>query len=73
MKISKAAVSKSLAIAGLVISSSTFAQTGNSEQPPESSIKQCVAEIGEQANYNNASRVRHVVDFKDRRASGHNF
>ena len=73
MKTSKAAVSISLAIAGLIISSSAFAQTGNLEQPPESSIKQCVAEIGEQANYNKASRVRHVVDFKERRVSGHKF
>ena len=73
MKTGKAAVSTSLAIAGLIISSSAFAQTGNLEQPPESSIKQCVAEIGEKANYNNASRVRHIVDFKERRVSGHNF
>jgi hypothetical protein len=64
MKISKAAVSISLAIAGLVVSSSAFALPGLSGQAPESSVKQCVAEIGEQANYDNAGRVRHVVDSK---------
>ena len=73
MKIHRAAVSTSLAIAGLVITSSAFALPENSEQPPESSIQQCVAEIGEHANYNSASRVRHVVDFKERRFSGHKF
>ena len=71
MKISKAAVSISLAIAGLVASSSAFALPIIPEQVPESSVKQCVALIGEQANYDNAGRVRHVVDSKERRVSGH--
>ncbi len=71
MKITKAAVTTSLAVAGLVVSSSAFALPGFSEQAPQSSIQQCVAEIGEQANYENAGRVRHVVDSKERRVSGH--
>ena len=72
MKISKAAVSISLAIAGLIVSSSAFALPGLSGQAPESSIKQCVAEIGEHANYDNAVRVRHVVDSEHRRGGrGH--
>jgi hypothetical protein len=73
VKAQKTAVSTSLAIAGLIFSSSAFAQPGDSEQPPESSIQQCVAQIGEQANYDDAARVRHVVDFKQRRVSGHKF
>jgi hypothetical protein len=73
VKTRNAAISTTLAIVGLVISSSAFAQPGVSEQPPESSVKQCVAEIGEQANYVDASRVRHVVEFKERRNSGHSF
>jgi hypothetical protein len=73
MKTRKAAISTSLAIAGLVISSGAIAQLADLEAPTESSIKQCVAEIGEQANYIDASRVRHVVDFKERRYSGHSF
>ena len=71
MKISKYAVSTSLAIAGLVISGSAFALPGFSEQAPESSIKLCVAQIGEQANYADAGRVLHEVDSKERRVSGH--
>jgi len=71
MKISKAAVSTTLAIAGLVASSSAFALPGFSEQAPQSSVQQCVAEIGEQANYDNAGLVRHLVDSKERRVSGH--
>jgi hypothetical protein len=71
MKISKAAASTSLAIVGLVVSSSAFALPGFSEQAPRSSIQQCVAEIGDQANYANAGRVRHLVDSKERRISGH--
>jgi hypothetical protein len=71
MKISKVAVSTTLAIAGLVVSSSAFALPGFSEQAPESSVKQCIAEIGEQANYDNAGRVRHLVESKERRVSGH--
>jgi len=71
MKVSKAAVSTSLAIAGLVVSSSAFALPGFSEQAPESSVQQCVTQIGEQANYDNAGRVRHVVESKERRVSGH--
>lgn len=72
MKISTAAISISLAIAGFVFSPSAFALPGLSAQAPESSVLQCVAEIGEQANYDNASRVRHVVESKHRRGGrGH--
>lgn len=71
MKISKFAVSASLALAGLVFSSSTFAMPGFSEEAPMSSVKLCVAQIGEQANYEGAGRVRHEVDSKERRVSGH--
>jgi hypothetical protein len=71
MKISKYAVSTSLAIAGLVISSNAAALPGFSEQAPASSVQICVAQIGEQANYEDAGRVRHEVDSKERRVSGH--
>ena len=71
MKINHYAVATSLAIAGFVMSSSAFALPGFSEQAPSSSVQQCVAQIGEQANYENAGRVRHEVDSKERRVSGH--
>jgi len=71
VKISKATVSTSLAIAGLVVSSSAFALPLASEPAPESTVKQCVAEVAEKANYDDAGRVRHVIDSKERRHSGH--
>ncbi len=71
MKISKNAVSVTLAVAGLALSGGAFAMPGFSEQAPESSIRMCVAQIGEQANYEGAGRVRHDVDSKERRSSGH--
>ena len=71
MRISKSAVSTSLAIAGLVVSSSALALPLASEQAPESTVKQCVAEVAEHANYEDAGRIRHVVDSKERRLSGH--
>ena len=71
MKISKHAVSTSLAVVALVVSGSAFALPGFSEQAPESSVKLCITQIGEQADYENAGRVRHEVDSKERRVSGH--
>ena len=71
MKISKYAVSTSLAIVGLVISSNAAALPGFYEQAPASSVQICVAQIGEQANYADAGRVRHEVDSKERRVNGH--
>jgi hypothetical protein len=71
MKIVNNAVSVSLAVAGLVVSSSALAVPGFSEQAPMSSVKICVAQIGEHANYDSAGRVRHDVDSKERRVSGH--
>lgn len=71
MKISKTAASTALAIAGLVISSNAAALPGFSEQAPASSVQVCVAQIGEQANYEDAGLVRHEVDSKERRISGH--
>jgi len=71
VKINKAAVSASLAIAGLVFTSNAFALPGLSKPAPESTIQICVAQIGEQANYQDAGRVVHKVETKERRVSGH--
>jgi len=71
MKISQYAVSTSLAIAGLVFSANAFAMPEFVEQVPMSSVEQCVVQIGEQANYENAGHVRHEVDFEERRVGGH--
>ena len=71
MKISKKAVSIALAVTGLAISGGAFAMPGLTGQAPTSSIELCVAQIGGEANYENATRVRHLVDSKQRRFSGH--
>ncbi|NQV86037.1 MAG: hypothetical protein HQ492_03070 [Woeseiaceae bacterium] len=69
MNITKAAVP--IALAGLVISASAIAMPGFSEQAPMSSVEQCVAEIGKQANYDRAARVINEVDSKERRVGGY--
>jgi len=69
MKMSKLAVV--LTAAGFTMSSNALALPGYSDQAPESSIKQCVAEIAVRANYEDAGRVRHVVNSKERPVSGH--
>jgi len=71
MKISKYAVSTSLAIVGLVFSANALAMPEFVEPAPMSSVEQCVVQIGEQANYENAGRVRHEVESEERRVGGH--
>lgn len=71
MKIGKHAVATSLAVAGLLFSGSASALPGFSKIAPESTVKLCVAQIGEQANYEGAGRVHHEVESKERRVSGH--
>ena len=71
MKISQYAVSTSLAIVGLVFSANAFAMPEFVEPVPMSSVEQCVVQIGEQANYENAGRVQHEVDSEKRRVGGH--
>jgi len=71
MKISKHVVTISLAAAGLFISASALALPGFSDDAPQSTIDVCVAQIADQANYENATRVRHEVESKQRRNSGH--
>lgn len=75
MKISKqtltTVLSTVLAVAGLAAASNASATLEFPIPAPMNSIKHCVAEIGEQANYENAVRVLHEVDFEERRVSGY--
>ena len=71
MKINRTAVSTTLAIAGLVISAGALASPDFPQPAPMSSVELCVAEIGKSANYDEAGRVRHEVDSKERRVGGH--
>ncbi len=71
MKISKHIVTTTLAAVGLFMSSSALAMPGFTTHASKSTIDVCVAQIAEQANYENASRVRHEVESRQRRISGH--
>jgi hypothetical protein len=71
MSTKKAAISTTLAITGLLISAGGYAMPELPQLAPMSSVELCVAEIGKQANYEDAVRVRHEVDSKERRVGGH--
>lgn len=71
MKISQCAACLAIALTGLAITSNASATPGFSEPAPNSSIRLCIARIADRANYNNAGRVLHEVDSKERRVSGH--
>ena len=74
MKFNKKAVATSLFVVAFTafgLASNADAYPGESEAAPNSSIQKCVAQIGEQADYSNAGRVRHVVESKQRRVGGH--
>lgn len=71
MNTKQAAISIILAIAGFTVSAGAFAMPEFPQEAPMSSVELCVAEIGKQANYADAVRVRHEVDSKERRVGGH--
>lgn len=71
MKSIKAAATVLLALVSLLGSANALALPGQSERAPDSSVNLCVAQIGDQANYEDAVRVHHQVDSKARRISGH--
>ena len=71
MIISKHVVTTTLAAVGLFVFSTALSLPGFSELAPRSTIDICVAKIAEQANYEDAGRVRHEVVSKPRRSSGH--
>ena len=45
----------------LLIFGGPAAATDNGKPPYDSEVKSCVAEVGEHANYNDATRVRHTI------------
>ncbi len=69
MKIFKSAVS--VAVAGLSISGNALAMPGFTQHAPYSSVEICIAKISDQADYQDAARVRHEVDSEERRIGGH--
>lgn len=64
------AVTISLAAMGVFLSTGSLAASPFDEAASERSIEQCVAQIGEQANYDDASGVRHEVATLKRQVVG---
>jgi hypothetical protein len=71
MKKQNTVVTSSLAVVGLFLSTGSIAASPFDEGPSDSSIKECVAQIADQANYDDAAGVRHEVATKERKVSGH--
>ena len=71
MNTQKRAVTFTLAAMGLFLSAGSMAASIFDEAPSDSSIEQCVAQVGNQANYDHASYVRHDVATTKRRSVGH--
>lgn len=69
MKISKAAVSISLA--SLFVANVALAMPGFSQDAPESSVDTCLAEVSANADYENGGKVFHNIVTEERRVSGH--
>lgn len=69
MKMFKSAVT--VAVAGLIVSGNAIAMPGFTQQAPFSSVEICIAQISDQADYQDAARVRHAVDSEQRRIGGH--
>lgn len=64
-------VASTLAVVGLFFSSGSMAASVFDDGASDVSIELCVAQVAEQANYDDASRVRHEVGTTTRRSVGH--
>ena len=60
-----------LAALGLLFSTGVQADFLTPKEAPQSAIDFCVTQIAAHANYNDATRVRHNVETRQRRAVGH--
>lgn len=71
MKDQKNVLMTAVAIMALSFSANSTASDQSPEIAPQSTIKICVAEISDFADYTAATYVRHEVDSQKRRAIGH--
>lgn len=69
MKVSKTAVS--ITLVGLFVANAAFALPVVTKDAPRSSVDTCIAEVSENANYENGSTVYHDVETEERRVPGH--
>jgi len=60
-----------LAALGLLFSTGVQADFLTPNEAPQSVIDYCVTQIGDHADYSEATRVRHEVETRQRRAVGH--
>ncbi len=60
-----------LILAGLLAANVAAAAPGDPEAAPQSSVATCVAAVAENADYADASIVKHNVETEERRVSGH--
>lgn len=71
MRYRKNVVMVTLATLGLFLSTGARADFLSPEPAPQSKVDLCVAEISDHADYSNATRVRHEVESRERRAVGY--
>lgn len=64
-------VTTSLAVLGLVSSAVAQADSMFQKTAPQSTVDLCVTQIAGHADYAGATRVRHDVESRERRAIGH--
>jgi len=62
---------KALLVMSLLVAGNAFASPLYKDLAPQTSVRACVDQIDGQANYENAGRVRHEIESKERQVSGH--
>lgn len=60
-----------LILAGLLAANVAIAAPGEPQAAPQSSVATCVAAVAENADYAEATVVKHNVETEERRVSGH--
>jgi len=60
-----------IAVLGLVISAGAQADSLFPKTAPQSTVDYCVEQIADYADYQDARRVRHEIESKERRSIGH--
>lgn len=67
----KKQVATTIAVLGLVISAGAQAGPVFPKVAPQSTVDYCVQQIGDLADYNDATQVRHEVESSELRSIGH--
>lgn len=62
---------KILVLMSFFVAGNVIAMPGFDDLAPESTVRACVDQIALQANYGDTGRVRHEIESRQRRVSGH--